>query len=781
MGITLLRKNKGAATSDTQCSISIDLTNADSVTVQARDTGASQLITGVALDTVPPTPIPQRVHVGTSGRGVTIYGLKKPPTGVHNVIITYASGATNLAAVVSAFACDTNEIDFGVSNGYADAAGGGSGTGKAVTIGMSAGSVAVDAFVLTKGDSTVAPTPGGSQTLIDGMLETGSFAYVESSYLAGATQMSWNWNGPSVQPQALAVLELKLGPVKSQAAPDNSPPTESGTVTFTNTGTTGTTATWPAGVDDVALGGYKYRLNGGAWIDAAVGTATSKTLSGLASGTQFTMDVEAYDTSGNPSTGFATGTFTTLTAGNVPTSKYFVSAMTAAPLYAERARDTTHSTGPNSFVVDGVAPTGLVPFGVAFPTPCSNISVVVAEQNGPNWVEGLASWDGANLTLTQITGSSNGGNPVTFGTGPKDVVCGLLAYVLRRMGQQNFIDLNRYPVDPLGNIDSTEGVQAAINDAFISGRCTIKGTGRFKIAGAIKTIDAFGRNCNAQIYIPASDNVASMRHICIEGHDEISWSYGALSDMPLPTGGLIFESTLTAGSGSGNTAAAVIGASEGYATPWGTFSFTDFTLRKAIVRVNTSQGANSLCGINLYNLANGGMLDRVRVEPNVGLLSNPDASGVGSFGIITARTDNSGQFLWNQVFVGGFTTAVRFSEHMCINRLTIYGCLNGVDLQGTYHASSIEHLNIEGCKNNIVQNGDHALSIGKFDTEHNSNTTWRAFARDVQWNAGLNTKITILSSHVVKGGVGIAYSDWSANKRSDSTDSYKVVSGAGAN
>jgi titin len=74
---------------------------------------------------------------------------------------------------------------------------------------------------------------------------------------------------------------------------------------------TGTSATvsWTAATDANGVSGYRYQLNGGSWSSWASGLSVS--LTGLAYGTSYTIDVEAEDGAGNVGLSTA-GTFSTL-------------------------------------------------------------------------------------------------------------------------------------------------------------------------------------------------------------------------------------------------------------------------------------------------------------------------------------------------------------------------------------------------------------------------------------------------------------------------------------
>jgi YD repeat-containing protein len=82
---------------------------------------------------------------------------------------------------------------------------------------------------------------------------------------------------------------------------DTTNPTQPGTVTFTEVDATTADASWVASTDNIAIGGYDYRVNGGSWT-SLFGTGTSVGLTGLNIGVSNSFDVRARDLAGNLST-----------------------------------------------------------------------------------------------------------------------------------------------------------------------------------------------------------------------------------------------------------------------------------------------------------------------------------------------------------------------------------------------------------------------------------------------------------------------------------------------
>lgn len=97
-----------------------------------------------------------------------------------------------------------------------------------------------------------------------------------------------------VYPATLPGLYITTGAV---AQADTIAPVLSGPVTFTNIGTSGYTASWQVAADAVGVTGYRYSINGGAWV--ALGNVTDVSITGRSPGTTDTFTVQARDAAGN--------------------------------------------------------------------------------------------------------------------------------------------------------------------------------------------------------------------------------------------------------------------------------------------------------------------------------------------------------------------------------------------------------------------------------------------------------------------------------------------------
>ena len=92
---------------------------------------------------------------------------------------------------------------------------------------------------------------------------------------------------------------------------DDVVPTTPGTPSFSSIAATSATASWTASTDNVAVTGYEYSLNGGAWTSTGSASA-SFGLTGLTNATNYTFAVRAKDGAGNVSASSPAGSFKTL-------------------------------------------------------------------------------------------------------------------------------------------------------------------------------------------------------------------------------------------------------------------------------------------------------------------------------------------------------------------------------------------------------------------------------------------------------------------------------------
>jgi YD repeat-containing protein len=81
-------------------------------------------------------------------------------------------------------------------------------------------------------------------------------------------------------------------------APDTTPPSQPGALSFSSISATGATVSWGASTDNVGVTGYDYRVVGQSW-NSVGGSTTSGPVSGLSASTNYTVEVFARDAVGN--------------------------------------------------------------------------------------------------------------------------------------------------------------------------------------------------------------------------------------------------------------------------------------------------------------------------------------------------------------------------------------------------------------------------------------------------------------------------------------------------
>lgn len=95
------------------------------------------------------------------------------------------------------------------------------------------------------------------------------------------------------------------------------------------------------------------------------------------------------------------------------------------PVFRDRVKDTSTSTGTGNFTLSGTAPTTYQSFNTAFGTGTPFIYCIV-HQSANEWETGTG-YLSASTTLVRdsnvFDGSSGSGNLVNFSAGTKDVFC----------------------------------------------------------------------------------------------------------------------------------------------------------------------------------------------------------------------------------------------------------------------------------------------------------------------------------------------------------------------
>lgn len=546
------------------------------------------------------------------------------------------------------------------------------------------------------------------------------------------------------------------------------------TLTASSTAATALTLTGPSsGISGVASTNFTVSTNG---TLSASNTVTPSDSSGGGTFTPATLTLGPGTTSGTftytPGSAGSKSISITNTGGLTnPAALTYTSvpATVAAPYppsLADRVKDTASAASGSSITLNAAPATGFRAFASAFSVGTKAIPILCEDTSG-NWMQANCTLTSSTvLAVESITSSSTAGAAPTFDGGVKTVYCVMpakLAYKSR------FIDLSDYAIYPDFTGDSTAGIQAAINDAY-SRRIEkiIAPAGHFKIAGAIT---GTGR---AQLSIPNTREANPNRSIWIEGVTPPNYQNQGLWAVIPPDNGTLFESTIT----STATRPSVFGAEQPDAADLRPWNYTNFSMTNCGIRTKADgAAANKMIAINMEYCAQVPVLDSLMIGVNAPLSSMTNPTGGGSMAINLPPVNNHAWFNIGRVYISGYETGINATEHTYIDHVVLLGCVNGIALQPANHASRFNMLTIEHVKNCIVVNGNHPLSIGLYETEHNGSISWCTHAQDILVNSGTR-KIAILRSSVVIPGTGYVEG---SNFLSNDPTIYKIVAGTGAN
>lgn len=161
----------------------------------------------------------------------------------------------------------------------------------------------------------------------------------------------------------------------TSAVADSTAPTLTGSITSSSVTSGGYTASWPIASDNVAVTGYEYSINSGAWT--STGTSTSVSVTGRTAGTTDTFQVRAYDAAGNRSTALS------------------------ANITLAASADSTNPVLSGSITVSALGSTS---YTIAWPTGSDNVAVTGYEYNlnSTGWISV------GNSTSANISGRTPG-------------------------------------------------------------------------------------------------------------------------------------------------------------------------------------------------------------------------------------------------------------------------------------------------------------------------------------------------------------------------------------
>jgi YD repeat-containing protein len=190
-------------------------------------------------------------------------------------------------------------------------------------------------------------------------------------------------------------------------ATDTSPPSAPGKPTFTNLTTTSVTVSWTAATDNIGVASYEYELNSGAWTN--VGTALTVNLTGLTSGTTYTVSVHAKDaggTIGPSSMGSVTTNFIPPGAPGTPSASSITSTTATVSWTAASGTVTSYAysiNGGGTWTSVGTALTASLTGLTKATTYTVQVHASNAGGTGPNSSASFTTAASDTVTMTQGT------------------------------------------------------------------------------------------------------------------------------------------------------------------------------------------------------------------------------------------------------------------------------------------------------------------------------------------------------------------------------------------
>lgn len=297
--------------------------------------------------------------------------------------------------------------------------------------------------------------------------------------------------------------------------------------------------------------------------------------------------------------------------------------------------------------------------------------------------------------------------------------------------------------------DCTAAIQAAINYVHEHGGGTISfPAGYYSVGGPILPI-VNGSECNGQLYLPysSSDSAIVIRFIA---EAPVDFEMIGIDGMPVSKKGVIIASSLTGQSDSTFILSALKGPGSGTFTK---MNQTTPYFEGIGFRVRVDGGTNGQGGLNL-KFASKVWLDKVKIDINMPIFNMPDVTGWGSIGLLLPERGNHASIGIGTLRIGGFDLGMDIQEHMVAQDLQIVVCNRGAIFEGGDHSSSIQTLEVELNKTNLVMNAPGKLVITNFNSEHYTTADkWFEFENDITFpdNSG---RVTITEYSASNSGTG---------------------------
>jgi hypothetical protein len=333
-----------------------------------------------------------------------------------------------------------------------------------------------------------------------------------------------------------------------------------------------------------------------------------------------------------------------------------------------------------------------------------------------------------------------------------------------------------YGADPTGVANSRDNIQAAINDCVRNdSACHIYVPhGKFRVDGLIATLN--GEALNSILYIPRNTYTNHNVSITFEGETPPNFETQILTGVPPSTNGsLIF--TTTAGSGTDPALMRLV--QDSVTNLFTQLNYTNIQMYDLGFR---TKAGTSMRALDLSQMNQGPLIDRVKVDIDAALVDQPDPAGNGTYGVKFPQINNHLLYNVGVLEVVGYDTAVILGEHVNINFLVVAGSKTGVSLNNNHHSVNINTYQVEGTKWHIVVGDRARLHINHYNTEHNSLGEWFDHDKDIKYiGAGSEySEVDMDYSHVVLSGASAAPDQFHADPMT-ARFHYRIKGGAGKN
>jgi len=311
----------------------------------------------------------------------------------------------------------------------------------------------------------------------------------------------------------------------------------------------------------------------------------------------------------------------------------------------------------------------------------------------------------------------------------------------------NIVDYGAVPNDP--SIDNTVAIQDTLNAAAAAfGGTVLIPSGVWYVKGALKS------GSRAQLEIPVSPITEHLFRIRVLGETPPTPAAEVVSALVRPMTGPIIRSTI-----AGVSEFDAVWGSQAPSSPTGPFNYTYIDFENIITMTDTSS-PNILSAWNLRNNVAGSLHNCKATVTN-----DPTQSSapLASYGLLMPHNDNKGILDIGTFNCDGYRRAIWMTEHTVAQHLVINACTTGIYTNGSgaNHPMTIVHLTIEGCKDNVIQDGTGGdnLHILTYNTEHYTldNTKWYAFENDVKVttpNEGVAATYIGLA-RITRSGIGV--------------------------